>query len=259
MRIDVQERALAAGFSNGPDSAHNSKTMMLPELRALLAATGPDATPDDYREAAVDRDVMGKRTLATRRKTIHYLRKLYALDRGVPVFAALRELWPLVPEAQPLLALLCALARDPGLRATAEAVLPLAPGDPTGPHELGAAVEQAMPGRYNASVRHHTGQNTAASWAQAGLLRGRVAKTRAHPEATYPVIGYALYLGHLEGAAGLGLYDTLWARVLDTTPAALVALTETAARTGWLDLRRAGGMTEISFGHRDDLTGREAA
>ena len=255
MSIEVSEQALAAGFSNGPDSAHNSKTMMLPELRALLAATEPAATIADYVTAAVEHDVMAKRTVATRKKTVYYLRKLYTLDRSVPLFAALRELWPLDPASQPLIALLCALARDPGLRATADAVLTLAPGDTTGPHELADAVEEAMPGRYNESVRHHMGQNTGASWVQAGLLRGSKTKTRSHPEVGYPAVAYALYLGHLGGAAGLGLYETLWSRVLDSTPATLDALTETAARTGWLDLRRAGGMTEISFGHLDGLTG----
>ena len=254
MRIDFSNEAIEAGLSNGPDTAHNSKTMMLPELRALLGAVRSDADPAEYREAAVDLNVMDKATVSTRVKTFHYLRKLYILDRSKPTFAALRELWALDPVAQPLLALLSALARDPGLRATAEAVLELQPGDMTGPRELAAAIEEAFPGRYNPSVRHHIGQNAGATWKQAGLLVGTLTKTRRHPEATYPAAAYALYLGHLEGAAAGGLYSTLWTRVLDVPQATLHGLVETAARTGWLDLRAAGGMTEVSFRHLDGLT-----
>lgn len=254
-QTDCPETALAAGFSNGPDSTHTSKTMMLPELRALLAAASPSADLAEYRVATLDGNVLSKRTAATRIKTFHYLRKLYALDSNVPLFAALRALWPIDGSAQPLIALLSALARDPGLRATAETVLALAPGQTTGPAELAAAIEEAMPSRYNPSVRHHMGQNGGASWAQAGLLRGTMTKVRVHHDATYPAAAYALYLGHLQGAAGLGLYETLWARALDTQHGALDALVETAGRTGWLDLRKAGGMTEISFRHLDSLTG----
>src|SRR5690242_11236 len=64
--IEFAADALAAGFSNGPDSAHNSKTIMVPELRALLAATSPSATLADYGVAAVNEDAMRKATIATR-------------------------------------------------------------------------------------------------------------------------------------------------------------------------------------------------
>lgn len=253
---DVPARALAAGFSNGPDSAHNSKTIMLPELRALLAVTRPGATLADYRIAAVDDDAMEKATVATREKTLYYLRKLYTLERDLPIFAALRELWPLDAQAQPLIAILCALARDPGLRSSADLVLGLEPGMPTGPDEIGVAIAEAMPGRYNPSVLHHMGQNTGASWKQAGILAGRAAKVRVRPVVTHPAVTYALYLGYLEGRAGLALFDTLWTRALDVLPATLRALAETAAAAGWLDLRSAGGMVEIGFRHLDGLTGR---
>lgn len=247
---------MASGLSNGPDSAHTSKTMMLPELRALLGATPSDATLDDYRAAAVEGNVMGKHTAATRAKTLYYLRKLYALDRGYPIFAALRALWPIDAAAQPLIALACAVARDPGLRATAETVLELRQGDRIGPSELAKAINEALPHRFNDSVRHHMGQNAGASWVQAGILRGVMTKVRTHPEATYPAVAYALYLGHLEGVAGPALFTTLWARLLDTSEATMRTLAEPAARAGWIDVRSAGGMLDITFGHLDGLTAR---
>jgi hypothetical protein len=252
--IELSERALAAGLSNGPDSAHTSKTMMLPELRALLAATSPGASLHEYRVAAVEGNAMSKRTAATRAKTLYYLRKLYTLDRTLPVFAALRALWDVDDRAQPLIALACAVGRDPGLRATADPVLGLAVGQRTGPAELADAIEDALPDRFNPSVRHHMGQNAGATWAQAGVLRGVMSKTRSRPEVTYPAVVFALYLGHLEGWAGPSLFATLWVRLLDTPQATVRALMEPAARAGWVDLRSAGGMLDITFSHLDSLT-----
>lgn len=245
--------ALAAGFSNGPGGAHDGKTMMLPELRALLAAVPGSAQAEEYRHAAIEANVLGKRTAATRKKTFQYLRKLYALDPSVPLFAALRELWPADPDAQPLLAVLCAVARDPLLRATVPVIRSLHPGDVTGPAQLAAAVADAFPNRFNPSVLHHIGQNTGASWTQAGMLRGTVRKARVIPIVTYPAIVYALYLGHLEGTKGPALFETTWAQLLDSPEVTLRSAADTAAREGWLDIKSAGGMTEIGFRHLDSL------
>lgn len=245
--------ALAAGLANGPGGAHDGKTMMLPELRALLAAVPGKATAVRYREAAIEDNVLGKRSAATRKKTFQYLRKLYALDGTVPIFAALREIWPADPDAQPLLAVLCAVARDPLLRATLPVIRALHPGDVTGPAQLAAAVADAFPGRYNPSVLHHIGQNTGATWTQAGLLRGTRTKTRTRPAVNYPAIVYALYLGHVEGIEGPALLDTTWTGLLDTTETTLRSAAETAARNGWLDIKAAGGMTEVTFRHLDSL------
>jgi hypothetical protein len=66
---------------------------------------------------------------------------------------------------------------------------------------------------------------------------------------------YALYLGHLEGDVGPALFATRWARVLGAPEADLRAMAEAAARSGWLDYRSSGGMTEITFQHLDGVTG----
>lgn len=231
---------------------------MLPELRALLAATPPTARLAEYRSAAIEANVLSKGTAATRSKTFHYLRKLYALDRSVSLFAALRALWPIDPAAQPLIALCCAVARDPGLRATAEMVLALRLGDQTGPAALAQAIAQAIPGRYNESTRHHMGQNAGASWVQAGLLRGVKTKTRSHPDVTYPAVAYALYLAHLEGSSGPALFSALWARLLDAPEERLRALAEASNQAGWIEVRSAGGMLDLTFRHLDALAAAEA-
>ena len=257
--IQLPDRALHAGLSDGPDSAHTSKTMMLPELRALLAATPADATLEQYRAAAIDENAMGKGTATTRAKTFYFLRKLYTLDVRVPVFAAMRALWPLDIAAQPLIALECAVARDPGLRATAAPVLALELGDEIGPRELADAISETWPHRFRDSTRHHMGQNAAATWVQAGLLQGVMRKTRVRPESSCAALTFALYLGHLEGFTGPALFTTLWAQLLDAPESHLRELASTAASSGWLDVRSAGGMLDIGFSYLDTLTQRPAA
>src|SRR5438045_724616 len=68
----VSERALAAGFSNEPIGTHTGKTMMLAELRLLLAAAPGEVGFDAYRDAAVDGNALGKSTAANRSNTLKY-------------------------------------------------------------------------------------------------------------------------------------------------------------------------------------------
>ncbi len=86
---------------------------MLHELRTVLAHLPSDAARVVYSQAIVEHNALGKRTEATRRLTDQRLGELYALDIGVTLFRVLRDLWPLDPQAQPQLTILCALARDP--------------------------------------------------------------------------------------------------------------------------------------------------
>ena len=158
-----------------------------------------------------------------------------------------------------MLALLLATARDPLLRATADLILDLAPGDPIGPAEIAAEVGRSFPHRYTPGVLHHIGQNAGATWVQAGVLAGRLKKHRTRPKVTMPAVAYALYLGHCERLAGPALFGSLWSRLFDFAEGGLRSFAEAASRSGWLDYASAGGMTEISFRHLDGLGGSEAA
>src|SRR5262245_25249169 len=99
---------------------HTSRTIMLRELRALLTACPLDADVPEYRKAILEANVLAKKSESTRLRSLRYLKELYALDRQSVLFRALRDLWDSDLDAQPLLAMLCALARDPLLRATAD-------------------------------------------------------------------------------------------------------------------------------------------
>jgi hypothetical protein len=120
--LQIPSEAISYGFVNSPVGTHGSRTIILMELRLLLAACSAAATLQEYRSAIVEDNILLKGTVATRRESFRRLRELYALNGDALLFRALRELWT-DREAQPLLALLCACARDPLLRATAETIL----------------------------------------------------------------------------------------------------------------------------------------
>src|SRR5262249_40228897 len=158
----------------------------------------------------------------------------YGLDPRLLLFRSLRDLWDAEPEGQPLLAMLCALARDPLLRATAEEVVSRPGGAPVGAAMLADAVQAKYPESYSDSVRAKIGRNAASSWTQAGHLRGRVEKVRARATATPSTTAYAFLIGHLDGARGQGLLETPWGRALDSPDHAIYRLAVVAAQRGWI-------------------------
>jgi hypothetical protein len=232
--------------------------MMLPELRLLLSVAPADADLETYRALVVEENALGKRTLATRRASFRQLRELYGLDPGVLIFRALRDLWESDPLGQPLLALLCASARDPLLRAAAAWICDVTPGLEVSTQQLGAVIEHAFPGHYKASVVAVTARNLIASLRQSGYVAAAPGRARILAMNRPIATAYTLLLGHLCGARGDLLFETLWARLLDQPLHALHQQAATAGRQGWLEYRHAGGVTEISFRQllRGERTGR---
>lgn len=220
---------------------------MLAELRALFGGSPVCATKEEYRAAIIEDNLLAKRTDATRRLTAQRLGELYALDAAVPLFGAMRFLWQIDVPGQPLLAGLCANARDPLLRMTAEPALSAARGEVMSTESLSEAVGAAAPGRFNPSTQHKIARNAASSWTQSGHLTGRTRKLRSQAVTTPASTAYALFLGYLTGTRGDLLFDTYWARLLDAPRAQLYALTFEASRRGWLDYRRIGDVVEVRF------------
>lgn len=221
--------------------------MLLADVRLLLAACPLDATVADYRAAVVDENVLMKATTGNRRITYWRLCDFYALDPDVLLFRTLRTLWDADKAGQPLLALLCVAARDPVFRATAGRILALPLGEAILPQAIEETVQQAFPERYGVKSLKSIGQHILGSWQQGGHLAGKMLKRRAKARPTPAATAYALLLGHLCGARGLGLFDTLWARLLDAPPAELDALAFAASQRGWLDYRRIGDVVQIEF------------
>jgi hypothetical protein len=221
--------------------------MMVQELRQLLRSCPARAATGDYRRAVLDANVLGKKSSASRQRSYRYLRELYALDPGVPMFRALRRLWDLDPDAQPLIALSSALARDPALRSTVEAVLRTPAGATVTADDLAAAVKDAYTDHYSDSVAHKIGRNAASTWTQSGHLAGRNPKRRARAHPRPASIAYALFVASLEGRQGELLFEAIPARAQDAALHTLKELAREASRRGWLDFRSIGSVTEIGF------------
>jgi hypothetical protein len=229
--------------------ATTSHTIVVPALRLLLAEVGTHAAASDYERAVLDDNVLGKSTIGARRRTLRYLRELYILRKDSLLFRALGDLWRDDTSGQPLLAGLCALARDPVFRASAQAIFDSDPGDEVTNSGLAEAIAKAFPNSYSESTLAKTGRNTFSSWEQTGHLRSiaRTSKVRRRAVCTPSTTAFALFLGHLEGLSGSALFDTLWARTLDRPRDQLVDMAVAASQRSLIDFRHSGGISEVRF------------
>src|SRR6266478_7205788 len=115
----ADEGSTRFGFRYGDRGTHGSRSTMLADLRQLLASTPTGASYEDYRLAIMEGNVLGKGTASTRLWAWKKLRELYGLDARLAVFRCFRQLWEAAAQGRPLLAILCACARDPLLRMSA--------------------------------------------------------------------------------------------------------------------------------------------
>lgn len=220
---------------------------MYRDLAVLLNAMPPFARKPHYNAAILEDNVLGKTTAATRLETYERLSQLYALDMSVPLFRGLRTMWGVDPESRPMLALLCAIARDPILRVTAPVIFDASDGEAVPTEAFRAQVEAAMPDRFNAGSLRRVAGNIASSWTQSGHLRGRQQKTRASPPITPGAAAYAILLGYLKGARGKALLRTFWSRLVSPHPELLLQAANAAARRGLLEFKRSGDVYDIHF------------
>lgn len=229
--------------------ATTSHTIVVPALQRLLSEVGTRASAEEYEKAVLEDNVLGKEAAGARARTWRYLRELYVLREDSRLFRALRDLWNDDPAGQPLLAGLCALARDPVFRASADAILHSEPGDDLTSTDLAEAVAKVFAESYGDSTLAKIGRNTFSSWEQTGHLEtaSRRGKVRRRATCTPATTAFALLLGHLEGLEGAALFDTLWARVLDQPRAHLVDLAVLASQRSLIDVRHSGGITEVRF------------
>ena len=229
------------GFRDGEKGTHSSRTLMLDELSRVLAATQPEAGIAEFRRLVVEDNVLGKRTATTREHTVRKLKALYALDPSVPVYRVMRGLWDHDEPGRPLLAFLCAAARDPLLRASATTILDA----PEGASITSDLLSVTVSPRFSATTRKSIGANVASSWTQAGFLAGVMHKTRTRAHATPGAAAYALALGFMEGGRGSLLLSTPWTRLLDRAPDEALDLVRQAARRGWVEYRAAGDVVDL--------------
>ncbi|MEZ6009345.1 MAG: hypothetical protein R3F05_16500 [Planctomycetota bacterium] len=249
--ISETPAAARVGLRFGSKGTHTSRTMMLAELTELLSGVSRDADRGRYESAIVEDNILGKRTEATRRLTKQRLSELYGLDPRQPLFRALLRAWDADAAGRPLSALLCALARDPLLRATAPPVLGLPEGAELVRHRLHHVLRAAVGDRLNDAILDKVARNAASTWSQSGHLAGRVRKVRRHVVPTPGSLALALWLGSLDGLAGAQLLASPWAQVLDRTPPELEPVLLRAKQLGLISARIGGGTVEIDLGAFD--------
>jgi hypothetical protein len=243
---DSRDEIVSGGESGGTNTSH---TIVVGALAALLDAVPAGASQVAYENAVLEGNVLAKQTEGARRRTFRYLKELYLLRPDALLFRALRDLWDDDPDARPLLAGVCALARDPVFRASSTAIIGSAPGDVLTSRELADAVGEHFPTSYRESTLAKIGRNVFSSWEQTGhLAEGRRAtKVRKRATCRPANVAYALMLGYIQGVRGGALFETLWAKVLDQPASHLFDLAFGASQRGLLEFRHGGGVVEVSF------------
>ena len=236
------------GFSFKRGGAHTSRTMMLEELRALLAYVDrPEAEKRDYLRAIKDENCLGKRSGINRILTYRHLADLYSLDRKNILFRALLYFWNRDIDGQPLLALLCTYARDSIFRSTAPFILMFPKGATITSESLVEFIASQEPGRFSKATLKSTARNINSTWTKSCHLQGRVRKVRARANPTAGSVSYALLLGYLTGVRGQALFQTEYTKLLDCTIDKAIELAEEASRKGWIVFKRVADVIEVLF------------
>ena len=235
-----------AGFKTVGGGAHQSKTLMLRDLQALWAANV--ATPME--RLILEANILGKRSTRARDVALYRLDQLYGISSCPPIGVCLATIWRLDTAGQPLLALLCALARDPSLRDAAAAVLDAPIGTQVRWPSFATCYEARHPGRLGAKMLKSLSQNCASTFTQAGYLRGKLAKIRTRAIPTPYVAAFAALLAELSGFGGPALLASRWLDALDLPIEGRLRLLQAAADIGLLRLRTGGDIVEISVRDR---------
>ena len=244
----IEAEIVDVAKSGGTNTSH---TILVGELSILLRALDSRAEFEDYEHAVLNENILGKRTTAGRLRALRYLKELYLLRSDSVLFRTLRELWPNAAEGQPLLAGLCAMARDSVFRASSSVILETHPGDQVTSQDLAEAVQRAFPDSYSETTLAKIGRNTFSSWEQCGHLEsdGRNRKVRCRARGTSADVVFATLLGYLEGLRGASLLESNWAKITDLPQSKTLEFAELSSRNNLLDFRQSGGIVDLNFSH----------
>jgi len=236
------------GFRYDSSGVHLARTIMFQELKLLFSfVDDPNADKSDYLKAIVDDNCLGKRSDKTRKLTARHLSALYILDPDSTLFRSLRYFWERDMEGQPLLAMICAIARDSILRSSVPFIQSFTLGQRVTREALEAFINNLETGRFSPATLKSTAQNINSTWTQSGHLQGRIKKIRSQPKTTPGAVSFALLLGYLSGVRGESLYQTEYAKLLDCSMEEAIALSVDASRKGWIVLKRLGSVIEVLF------------
>ena len=242
-----QQQLTQLGFKFGKNGAHAARSMMIEELKILLQVRPQNTTPGEYMADIVDANVLHKSSANARKLTYRHLIDLYGMSPSIPLFKVFRLLWDVSEEAQPLLALQLAVARDPLLRGSAEVIMALEPGQPLPRSVMEAHLAKDDPERFSPASLKSFSQNLNGTWTQSGYLIGRAKKHRSEPKVTYVNVVFALVLGHYHGLSGKRLFDSFWSKLLLVDETTLFELAHRATLRGLINFKQASEVVEVSF------------
>ena len=243
-----QDRLALFGFTFDIGGAHIARTMMFDELAAVLRHVDQESAGADKYAAAIEEDnCLGKPSGKARQLTRRHLVSLFALDPEVLLFRSLLFFWQRDEVARPLLALLCAYARDAVLRASAPFVLEVPFGITITREDTETFFENRFPERFSPATLKSVAQNINGTWTVSGHLQGRIKKVRTRPQVTAGAIGYALLLAYLAGERGMNLFFSEYVKLLDCGRDRALELAEEASRRGWLVFKSVGDVIEVQF------------
>jgi hypothetical protein len=236
------------GFSFKRSGAHVCRTMMLSELEILLEAVeNVNATKEEYKKAVIDKNILGKRSLSNRILSYRHLVSLYSLNPSILLFRTLRFFWDRDKEGRPLLALLCAYARDSVLRLSAEYALGLEKGETVSRDETEKIIDDKEPGRFSKVTVESVARHVNSTWTKAGIFKGVVVKKRSSPKATIGSLSYALFLGYLCGMRGKIIFESEYVKLLDISYDIALNLAFEASGKDWINFKMIGNVVDLSF------------
>jgi hypothetical protein len=236
-----RNKIVRVGIKASGGGPHQSKTMMLAELTTLFASGAVDHPAD----AIIQENVLGKPSLRAREASLVRLRQLYGIGENFPICTVMQRLWERDPAGRPMLALFCALARDPTLRDSAVVIFDASLGEQVRWPSLTAAFEARHPGRLGEKMARSLAQNAASTWTQAGFLKGAVRKERVRPHPTPAAAAYAALIADLCGFGGMRLVESRWLDVLDRPVEDRIALLRQAEGLGLARVRTVGDVFEV--------------
>ena len=183
------------------------------------------------------------------------MRELYSLDQSVPLFRALRKLWKLDENSQPLVVLLSAYGRDPTLRAAAPVILETPVDSEVSRTQLTRALKVFSDDTMADSTIDKVVRNAGSSFTQSGHLVGRVRKVRQLVNPTPTSITFALLLAYAAGIRGKRLLSSEFVRLIDADEDTAKVRAIEARKLGLIELRENTNTFDIGFapliGERD--------
>jgi hypothetical protein len=235
------------GFKFGRNGVHSARSMMIEELKELLFARDKSASKQDYEDDIINFNILHKPTEKSRSLSFRHLVDLYGLSMDIALFNVFRQWWELSEEAQAILALQLAIARDPILRNSAKTILSLQLGEHLSRETIEEHLAHDDPDRFSPASLKSFAQNINGTWTQAGYLEGKAKKYRAQPKATYVNLAYALFLAHCHGLSGQRMFSSFWCQMLSQDKEHLFELAHRASLRGLINFKQISEVIEVTF------------